>query len=253
MAAEKRVTQLIKRYDAIEATLRRLQHTLAAATRHVDVVAPVARIATAPVEHSTFVPAGGEPKEVTDLRQFCATRHLNSARFLWVPSDYYQHNLQWRRDTLQAPSIQHLCKTILMENTHCIHDDCSMVDNSRYYLVVYPYTQRFDSDLLARVIQQRNDGIGKKKFNFRLAESGKALTLTGVRSGAVAPFGTPTAIPVILSSSIAALSPPVFYAGGGHVDCKCFLDVAEFIDVMKPIIASITVPLSEEELLNIAD
>ena len=31
--------------------------------------------------------------------------------------EYYKQDLAWRRDWLQAPSQEHLCKSIVMENT----------------------------------------------------------------------------------------------------------------------------------------
>jgi hypothetical protein len=36
-----------------------------------------------------------------------------------VASDYYAWSLAERRNVLRAPSVDHLCKVVLMENTHC--------------------------------------------------------------------------------------------------------------------------------------
>ncbi|KPA78251.1 hypothetical protein ABB37_06404 [Leptomonas pyrrhocoris] len=255
---ERRLLQLAKRYDAIEAGLEQLQQRVQHANhnRHVRPAAAAASAST-PAKHaadlSKLQPDPKDPLEVAKLRRYCLEHGLHSAVFQWVPSNYYQENLQWRRDALHAPSIQHLCKTILMENTHCTNTDCSDRTNSRYYLVVYQYVDRFNSDMVSRAVHALNPGVGKKKFNFRLADPVEAEKLTGVRSGAVAPFGSATSIPVILSSGIARLAPPHLYVGGGHVDCKCRIDVEEFVRVLNPIVAAVTVPLTEEELLQIAD
>lgn len=254
---EQRLVQLASRFDALEAGIKQVQQRLhggkAAAAAAAAAPSSAATPAQAAADLTALQPDPKDPAEVASLRRHCLKVGLHSAAFLWVPSNYYQENLQWRRDALQAPSIRHLCKTILMENTHCTNADCSDRANSRYYLVVYQYVDRFNSDMVGRVIQEMNPGMGKKKFNFRLADPADAERLTGVRSGAVAPFGTPTAIPVVLSAGITELAPPTFYVGGGHVDCKCRLDTAEFIRVTNAIVAPITVPLTEEELLQIAD
>jgi hypothetical protein len=264
---EHRLAQLAKRFDAIEGGLRHLQQQMQqgqhrAGTTSVAAAAAAATGAaksgasvppTSTTDLSKLQPDPKDPPEVARLRQHCLDHGLHSAVFQWVPSNYYQENLQWRRDALQAPSIQHLCKTILMENTHCTRSDCADRNNSRYYFVVYQYVDRFNSDMVGRVLHERNPGLGKKKFNLRLADPMEAEKLTGVRSGAVAPFGSSVNIPVILSAGISQLAPAYFYVGGGHVDCKCRLDVEEFVRVVDPIVATVTVPLTEEELLQIAD
>ncbi|KPI89023.1 hypothetical protein ABL78_1836 [Leptomonas seymouri] len=258
---EQRLAQLAKRYDRIEAGIKHLQqqdqhahlgyHSKSAAAGTAKACAST--LSAPAADLSKLQPDPKDTPEVAKLRKHCLEHGLHSAIFQWVPSNYYQENLQWRRDVLSAPSIQHLCKTILMENTHCTNADCADRTNSRYYLVVYQYVDRFNSDMVGRVIQELNPGMGKKKFNFRLADPAEAEKLTGVRSGAVAPFGASIPIPVVLSSGITQLSPPYMYLGGGHVDCKCRIDVEEFVRVLNPIVAPITVPLTDEEMLHIAD
>ncbi|CAG9573447.1 conserved hypothetical protein [Leishmania major strain Friedlin] len=261
-----RLAQLGQRFDVIESGLRHLQQQQQPLLRHA---APGGAAAGAASSDASFCPASSavkapadlpalqpdpkDPLEVARLRRHCVDSGLHATEFLWVPSNYYQENLQWRRDALHAPTIRHLCKTILMENTHCTNKDCADRNNSRYYLVVYQYVDRFNSDMVGRAIQELNPGMGKKKFNFRLADPAESEKLTGVRSGAVAPFGTAIPIPVILSVGVTQLAPPTFYVGGGHVDCKCRLDTAQFIRVSKAIVAPISVPLTDEELEQIAD
>ncbi|RNF24493.1 YbaK/aminoacyl-tRNA synthetase-associated domain-containing protein, partial [Trypanosoma conorhini] len=191
--------------------------------------------------------------EVAALRRWCLAHGLYSARFRWVPSEYYQQPLQWRRDVLEAPSIHHLCKSIVLENTHCPHTDCGRRENSRYYIAVFPYTERFDNRLLTRFVMDMNKGMGKKKFNFRLADPAKALQLTGFSYGAVVPVGTTEEVPVIISDRIVELSPSVFWMGGGHLDCKLGVDVAEFIRVVNPLVADFTTPLTVEELERLVE
>lgn len=42
-------------------------------------------------------------------------------------------------------------------------------------MIVYQYVTRFDADMVMKVIRELNPGLGKKKFNFRLADANKAL------------------------------------------------------------------------------
>ena len=64
---------------------------------------------------------------------------LTIFRFVRVAADYYDRPLEWRRDAVGAPSVHHLCKAIVMENTRA-HPDVTGVDasgvNSKYYCVI---------------------------------------------------------------------------------------------------------------------
>lgn len=67
------------------------------------------------------------------------------------------------------------------------------------------------------------------------------------------PLGTTVPLPVVLSAELMNLTPFNFWVGGGDVACKCRLNTEEYIDVMNPIIAPITVPLTPEEMQKVAD
>lgn len=257
---------LAQRYTAIERDLRELSllvtsaspSTARTAARHADAATLAAGPAAVDDARSSssrhaLQPCERDTAEVAALRRWCLQEGLYSARFEWVPSDYYSHTLQWRRDALKAATIHHLCKTIVLENTHCTKGDCATRTNSRFYMIVFQYTTRFDAQMVMRVIRELNPDLGKKKFNFRLAAPEQALALTGFAHGAVIPFGTREHIPVILSASLATLTPRNFWVGGGHVDCKVRVDFDEFVKVVDPIVAPITVAMTPEEFANIAD
>ncbi|CUE67946.1 Hypothetical protein, putative [Bodo saltans] len=246
---EARVAALTTRFTLLEESIKQL--TLAfssvggAPTASTITTTTTAKIPPPP----TLDPCSDDTPDVAKLRALCRTLPLHSAVFKWVASDYYDKPLTWRRDTLQAPSIKHLCKSILLENTHCEFEDCSKRENSRYYLIVFQYVEKFDSDKLMKYIRDLNPGVGKKKFNFRLADPAVSATLTGFGYNAVAPFGGAVEIPIVLSAGVAtSMSPNYFWMGGGHADCKLRVDVDEFVSVLKPFVADIATPLSEEEL-----
>ncbi|CCW70311.1 unnamed protein product [Phytomonas sp. Hart1] len=267
---EKRIVVLSNRYNAIGSSIQTLQEAM------ISLISPAwldesKKVLNTPntseniqetqcgethVDPSTIAalqPCKEDLPIVAELRRWCLDNKLCSAIFKWVPSDYYSHTLTWRRDILNAPSIAFLCKTIVLTNTHCVHSDFSVRENSRYYLLVVQYVERFDADLVMRFIRKFNPTIGKKKFNFRLASSEESLELTGFPSGAVVPYGTRQKIPIILSSSITKLEPRFFWTGGGHLHCKARIDLDNFLEVMNPMIAPITVPLTSDELENIID
>ena len=174
---------------------------------------------------------------------------VRGASLLWVPSDYYQHTLTWRRDVLKAPSISHLCKSMLVENTsfsETVLNDPSRHNNERFYIVVYQYVDRFDSDKLMRYFREANPGVGKKSFNYRVSDQGERVT--GFTAGGFTVFGMAQPITVVLSAKLLALRPLSLVLGGGHVDLKLILPTEEFVRVLAPIVADVTNPLTEEEL-----
>lgn len=62
----------------------------------------------------------------------------DTAVFMRVPVDYYDHDLEYRRQCLSAASVEHLCKSIVMENTKAPSEfnDCGGLEDSRYYCVI---------------------------------------------------------------------------------------------------------------------
>jgi hypothetical protein len=51
------------------------------------------------------------------LRLYFEEHKLQSYTLKIVPCQYYQESLEWRAKTLNAPSKEYLCKTIIMQNT----------------------------------------------------------------------------------------------------------------------------------------
>jgi prolyl-tRNA editing enzyme YbaK/EbsC (Cys-tRNA(Pro) deacylase) len=242
---EQRIAALAKRFDVIDGKIK----AAAAAKARAVAAAPAAAAAassSAVAVNPQWAPVAVDTPEVATLRKLTETLVLTTAQFKWVPSEYYERNLAWRRDILGAPSVNYLCKSIVMENTHCVNDDCSDRCNAKYYAVVFQYVERFDSEKLSKFVQKMNDGLGKKKFTFRLAANGEEVT--GFTQNAVVPFGLKTPMPVILSAGVARLQPAYFWMGGGHTDCKLRMDTAEFVEKIDPFVADITSPIPAEEL-----
>ncbi|XP_077234376.1 ybaK/aminoacyl-tRNA synthetase-associated domain-containing protein [Tasmannia lanceolata] len=161
--------------------------------------------------------------------------------FKRVPSDYYDTTLEARREVLGAPTIDHLCKSIVMVNTqaHASVTDCSNRNNSKFYVVVIQYTAKLNAETLKNYLYTLNNGkIPKKKFNLRLAPEKESLKLTGFEHNGVTCIGMKTDIPVILDEAITKLDPDFFWLGGGEIDLKLGIRTSEFIDFIKPFVVN---------------
>jgi hypothetical protein len=75
---------------------------------------------------------------VSRLSSILQTNGVTDFSFKRVASDYYDWSLEARRDALNAASIHHLCKSIVLVNTQAPSNvvDCSDRNNSKYYVVV---------------------------------------------------------------------------------------------------------------------
>lgn len=161
--------------------------------------------------------------------------------FKRVPSDYYNWSLEARRDVLDAASVDHLCKSIVLVNTQAATNvtDCSDPNNSKYYVVVVQYSARFNAETVKNFLYTLNNGkIPKKKFNMRLAPEEISAKLTGYVHNGVTCLGMKTDIPVILDEAITKLNPDFFWLGGGEIDLKLGIRTSEFINAVKPFIVN---------------
>ena len=155
-----------------------------------------------------------------------------------VPVDYYDKDLEYRRQCLNAYSIDHLCKCILFE----IKDISNELN--KYICVVIQYVDKANQQKLINSISTiLNEKIG----SVSLAKEDEAIALSGSKYNAMTPvFLRPTKefekyqIPIILSKRIASLNPPFFWLGGGEVDVKFGIDTRKFLTIFKPFIFDIS-------------
>ena len=171
----------------------------------------------------------GDELESKGIKSYC---------FVRTPSDYYEKDLEYRRTVLQAPSVDHLCKSIVMENTRV---DGSEPDVIKYWLVIVQYTSRLDNTKLIKFVWNHHNGrLGRQKINMRLVSEAKSEELTGFGKNAVSPVGLRTGLPIILAQEIADLDPKEIWFGGGEVDLKLGMPTEEFIRAYGPTV----IPLS---------
>jgi len=167
---------------------------------------------------------------------------LTSAVFRAVEPGYYDQELEWRRDRLQAASVEELCKSILLENTTLAPGEAE-AGRPRCVLVLIQYVAKIHKAKFIKVMQSLEASLGlepqgKRQYSMRLLEGEECTRLTGFEHNAVTPLGL--GFPVVLSDRIAALPSGHFWLGGGHVDLKLRLSVPEAVDKLHAIVADVT-------------
>lgn len=170
-------------------------------------------------------------------------RGVRCARFVRAPNDYYARSLAYRRDTLRAPSVDHLCKSMVMVNTRAHASVRGMEDprNSKYYLVIVQYTARLNAEKLRVAIHAMSGGdVPKKYYNIRMAPEAESDRLTGFVHNAVSPVGLATPLPIIMSHRILQLHPPLLWQGGGEPDVKLGMPTVQFVAAYHPIVMDCT-------------
>ncbi|CAO3584030.1 unnamed protein product [Absidia cylindrospora] len=179
-------------------------------------------------------------KQVEQGAKLLGLYHLS--RFVLVESNYYDWELQQRSFRVNAPSQSHMCKTLIMENTKCTHNDITgkitkMIMKTSihhkahlFYCVITRYNSPVNTQVLLNFARSLNNkAISKKNYNFRLADSQVSWKMTGYKKGGVCPVGMKNDIPMIMAESVTRLSPPVMYMGAGHIDWKLGVPVQDFI------------------------
>ena len=174
---------------------------------------------------------------------------LRSAKFTRCPPDYYAWTLEQRRAFLgDAPTVDHLCKSIVLCNTRAERPaaaadaDASPTQPSPplYLCVVLPYAHRLHSEKVAAVVRatpQLTNGlhVPRKDVKYQLAPAEACEQLTGYTYNAVTPLGMRIAMPILISDALlrAVQSSGVstFWMGSGQVDLKLRACLWECIEV----------------------
>ncbi|PFH33454.1 YbaK/proline-tRNA ligase associated domain-containing protein [Besnoitia besnoiti] len=183
---------------------------------------------------------GGAPASTEEKMRAFLTKHgVADFSIVQVPSHYYGISLEERRAMLNAPSIAHLCKTVVLENTKHIGVDDKL--NSKYYMVVVQYIRKVNGervkDLIKQVNADRGLKLGNKKLNFNFCRT--SAELTGFVYNAITPFASKTEIPVIVDAPLLALQPPLLWLGGGEVDLKLRVSLADLMRIYDPLVGSV--------------
>ncbi|KAI8370247.1 hypothetical protein BD560DRAFT_396848 [Blakeslea trispora] len=181
------------------------------------------------------------PEIVQHVKEECEKLGiLDYCQIIPVEPDYYDWELQQRAFRVNAPSKEHMCKSVILENTRCTHEEISDPLYSRYYCVITQYVKPVNTQKLLNYCRaMKNKEISKKHYNYRLADPEISLQLTGFQKGGVSAIGMKQPIPIIIAESITHLEPGVIYLGAGHIDWKLGIPVSKFIEATRCFIADL--------------
>eukprot|EP00890_Picochlorum_soloecismus_P003027 jgi/Picsp_1/3725/NSC_06561-R1_protein len=155
------------------------------------------------------------------------SKGITRFRFVRAPPEYYDEDLEFRRKTLNAPAVEHLCKSIVMENTKI---DGSNLEHTKYWLIIVQYSARLNNEKLRNFVINYHDGkLPRSKVNMRLVAEEKSVELSGYVKNSVTPIGMKTQLPIVISKSITELVPDEFWIGAGEVDLKVGMPVSDFL------------------------
>ena len=164
------------------------------------------------------------------LEGFCGARR--------VPSDYYNRELEYRRNCVGAQSIDQVCKCVIYE----IKDSPDPL--KKYICFVVQYVDKISTKKLLEI---SSEVVGKKVQDVSLANEADATNLSGSINNAMTPVYLRPAkgyekyqVTIILSQKIAALNPQFFWLGGGEVDVKFGINTLKFVTTFKPLIYDIS-------------
>jgi prolyl-tRNA editing enzyme YbaK/EbsC (Cys-tRNA(Pro) deacylase) len=170
-----------------------------------------------------------------------------------VSADYYDWPLEERARRLDC-NPEHLCKTIIFRNTMCEHNNCSDIFDTKYVCVVVQYCAKIAGDRLKEFVHKLpppEQRLSKNKINFQLADESISLQLSGFIHNAVTPLGMHTSMPVIVSEACAQLNPSFVWLGGGAVDVKLCITVADLIKTTNALVANISDPRQSTDTSNV--
>lgn len=87
------------------------------------------------IPFSGHIPSNNDNISETEkrLKSELILRNIQNSKFIRVPNDYYDKDLTYRCECLNALSKNQLCKTLLMENTK-INDKIN--DIEKYFMII---------------------------------------------------------------------------------------------------------------------
>lgn len=212
-----RISKLMKRQDALIERLEDFNHQIDASRRNV-----VKGFETQDLQAGEKL-VGNHRRLHNEL----IAKGITRFRFVRAPPEYYDEDLEFRRKTLNAPGVEHLCKSIVMENTKI---DGLNPEHTKYWLIIVQYSARLNNEKLRNFVINYHDGkLPRSKVNMRLVAEDKSVELTGFVKNSVTPIGMKTELPMVISKSIAELVPDEFWIGAGEVDLKVGMPVSDFL------------------------
>lgn len=153
------------------------------------------------------------------------SKKIYSAKWKWVPTNYYDKDMVARAKILQASSTLELCKALVLENKK--HSSNEKLP--RFVLVMLQYEAVLDPKKLSNALLKQLPVPERASvlFDWRVASPEDNDRLTGYAFNSVTPFGLllPNELQIILADAI----PSFFWMGGGHVHLKLGMAKSDFV------------------------
>jgi len=181
---------------------------------------------------------------------------IYSARWKWVPLDYYEQSLAQRAKLLKASSSKLLCKALLLENKKHIATSDNNIDdamtNPKFIMVILQYDATLNVKKLQTAMMQAQHSSQQRgsttatvtvTADFRVASSDDNDRLTGYPFNSVSPFGVlqQSKIRMVLAKAIVDET-SFFWMGGGHVQLKLGMATRDFVAATTALVADISSP-----------
>lgn len=168
------------------------------------------------------------------LKEYFLLNNYRTFNLIITDPSFYKTTLTQRLPILGAPTIYHLCKTLVLENTSYNQEFASKF-YPKYVAVIIQWATKLNSDKMNKTLQKwQNENsdkkVSRKGFNFRSLQAEKCLEFTGYSFNAVTPVLFNRPMPVLVSDGIARLEPRCFFMGGGNVDTKLRIGYDEFVE-----------------------
>lgn len=185
MFAQGRLSPILKAHNNICATHNTLFCQLCICRPQRRVVHNMADDTQTLAKDSTFERARRVTIAMTAsrMKSICSRLSLHSARLCAVPSHYYSLTLQQRALLVGAASADHMCKTVVFENTKASVADCQDPFHSRFYAVIVQYTSEVSmskfENFSYNMALENGRAVSKRRFHWRLADYEDSLRLTG--------------------------------------------------------------------------
>jgi hypothetical protein len=171
-----------------------------------------------------------------------AVRGLRHCLFRRCPVSYYSWTLEQRRQFLEpAPTVYHLCKSLVLENIRRVGQEEPELEASvpPYILVVLPYPARLHADKVTQVVRSspelcRSFPVSRSQVRYQVATTETCEQLTGYGYNAVTPLGLRATMPIIVASVLVSwlrhAQDDFFWLGGGAPDLKLNVSLKEFVE-----------------------
>nr|CCA15691.1 conserved hypothetical protein [Albugo laibachii Nc14] len=171
-------------------------------------------------------------------------RCMVSSAFLKVApkNEYYVWSLQQRAAFLNC-NVEHLCKSIVVENTAYAKKSINHAYGGRYLCVILQYQAKLDTEQLSRfvcalVAHETNSVVSRKRFSFQHAPKDVCVELTGFEHNGVSIFGAKQFIPVVASEELLKTTSGYIWLGGGATNFKLRVATSQLIRALDAKVAS---------------